>query len=466
MLYRQFVKKAGVILGLVLLTASLLSGCFVGEQPELLPSTGSDAGGAEAAGQNSESAGEPVAKAGDRVYVSADDGLLVVDGTSGKVEQSLPNGVPSPDWSTLYTVERSLGRTTVQALDVASGEVLREVSVEGSYQLPVLGIGPAAPAGLSPNGEWLALQHLGGSSPPDDSHFVVLDTAFTQTPHRLDLDGSLHFDALSNDGRSLYLIEDVNASRYDLSTLFITQYHVRVYDVGQGALDPGLIADKRSGGTVMTGSRMAAVNARDGQWVFSLYLNAEHGPFVHALNLDTRAATCIFLPTDGHEDMEKQLLWSIALAPDGRTLYAVNGALDLVAEIDTAQLSVRRTAELGRPEARQPGLLQRLSEWLVPTVHAKRLLMGGLAVAPDGRTLYAVGESGVLEISTADLSLRATHLEGMAPNSLALSPDGRRLYMAGMEQSGVVILDTASGERLHELPASGTWFGVMRVETP
>ena len=149
---------------------------------------------------------------------------------------------------------------------------------------------------------------------------------------------------------------------------------------------------------------------------------------------------------------------------DGSKLYAANGALGVVAELDTAQLKVRRTAALPLPTASSRPLTT-LARWLVPAAEAKRIPVGGVALSPDEQTLYALGEKGLLAINTSDFSLRGRYLEDWTIDSVALSPDGARLYAVSAERGTIVRLDAATGTGQTIVTGVDRPWGVLRVET-
>src|SRR5262249_45534670 len=157
-------------------------------------------------------------------------------------------------------------------------------------------------------------------------------------PKRIDLDGDFSYDALANDGSSLYLTEYSPPGQG-------SQQRIRRFDLASMTLDPQVVVNKgEPPGSAVGGMRLAAIPSRDGTWLYSLYVGESSGPFIHALNLADRIAVCIDLPKTNKEDLEHGLLWSMAVTPDGSTAYAVNGALRLAAEVDLRDLRVRRTA--------------------------------------------------------------------------------------------------------------------------
>ena len=380
--------------------------------------------------------------------------LAVIDATTGTQVQALPFGVPSLDWSTLYTAEYGNGKTTVRAADVKTGQTLRQTKIQGEYDLTSVDMN-GRPDGLSHNGRWLVLTQAYTSASSTQSRLAVLDTAFAQPPKWIQLDGNFWFDAISDDGNALYLIER-------LSTGFPANYQVRLYDLAQGKLAPGPIADKTDT-EVMNGYRQSSVASPDGKWLYSLYLRGSQGPFIHALNLADRFAVCIDLPSEWGTMGEQELLWSLAMTPDGKTLYAVNAALGFVAQVDTAQLAVQRTATWHVPSATAPQGLARLAQWLVPTAEAKRILIGGAALSPDGRTLFALGDKGLFAINTDDLSLAGRYLLDWTFDSLALDPSGARLYVVSVGQGKVLQLDPTNGEVVTEIAGVSHPWGIWHV---
>lgn len=412
------------------------------------------------------------AAANDRLFVrdgygASTDRLSVMDARSGTRLRDMPFGVSTPDWSVLYTTPWDAEQTIVRALNPLTGQTIRETSVSGRYTLPEMGIAGAF-GGLSPNGNWLALERKPGyaidatDTSHARSHLVVLDTAFAQPPKRVELDGNFAFDALSSNGASLYLLETVPRDSTSTPTPGLG-YKVRLYDLTTGVLQPGVVVDKTAIAETMSGTRQSSVVSADGQWVYSLYLNQAKGPFIHMLNLDGRFAICVFLPTTGKEDFEKQLLWSLAQTTDGRSLYAVNGALGIVAEVDPAQLSVRRSVTIPTTSARQPALIARVGAWLLPHTSAKRILSGGATLTPDGRTLFIIADRGLLAVNTADLTLRGRSLADWPLDSIAASPDGVRLYAVSAEKGKLLLLDAATGKMITEIAGASHPWSILGV---
>lgn len=96
------------------------------------------------------------------------------------------------------------------------------------------------------------------------------------------------------------------------------------------------------------------------------------------------------------------------LSPDGRTLYVLNRGTT-VSVIDTESNTVTHTIEMG-----------------------SRSIMGHLAFAPDGETLYATNDAdGTLSIiDVSKGQLRTGVPVGRRPHGVAVSTDGGRVYVS------------------------------------
>ncbi len=408
-----------------------------------------------------------------------EDHVRIVDAASGTVQRDLPLGYISPDWSTLFALDAQSGKTTVRKFDLTTGKLIKQLTLDGSYFVPVDAFSAQTTA-FSHDGRRLVLQKIATT---DDmktwtqtgqprSRFLVLDTALSLAPQRVDLAGNFDFDALSGDGATLYLLENLEPGYPPAySPLQPPHYQVRLYDLTAGQLAPQPVADK-SDVEVMKGLRSTGVFSPDGTWLYSLYTRPDKGPFIHALNLTDKYAICIDLPFTAGGDYEKDLLWSLALNGDGSRLYAVNGVSGEVAEVDTGngfEVIQSRTlpAAAAGVRAQAPALLGQLERWLLPVAEAKRLIASGAVLSPDGRVLYVIGDTGLLELNTDGLSLQARYLAGLALNDLALSPDGTRLYVVAgngqPEGQRLLALDPITGGSLRQVPGlQGPW-AVLRV---
>jgi hypothetical protein len=341
--------------------------------------------------------------------------VSVIDTRSHAVERSLPSGTPSPDWTHLYSVEG----TTLSDLDPKTGAARHTMHLQGPFQLPPATIS-GLPGGLSQDGHWLVLQSFdaNGTDTPTATHFLVIDTSYKTGAKRIDMNGNFQFDAVSNDGQRIYLIQYLASN----------SYFVRDVNVGSGVLDPTIIVDKTDGSSAMSGLRLSGVASHDGQWLYSVYIREHQGAFIHALNLQGNIAVCIDLPGSGYASSGDGLHWSLAMSADGSHLYAANGAMDLVADVDTSNgfPNLTRTVRIGTAPQ---------SAGLVQGVEAKGFGSNGLVVSPNGKSLVTLGVHGVVWIDAASLHATASQLNWTVW-SIALSPNGDNLY--AMSDGGMI----------------------------
>jgi DNA-binding beta-propeller fold protein YncE len=369
--------------------------------------------------------------------------VAVINSRSQTAEGRLPLGALSPDGKHLYTVSSN----ALQDIDPHSGAIVRTLKLPGSFNLPPATLG-GIPGGLSQNGQWLVLQTSGAQT---SSHMLLIGTAQLKVTNRIDLDGTFEFDAIDNTGTRLYLIEYTN----------ITQgyYRVRVYEVAAGQLGSYTVIDKGGNGTPepMTGVRLSGVFSPDGQWLYSVYARQNSGAFVHALNLSQPFAFCLDLPDSGSPT--DAFHWSLALTADGKHLYAANGAMGTVTQIDNLDgynPSIVRTKQIGSAGA--------TSNALVQSAEAKELGANGAVLSHDGATLVATGATGMIWIDTATLHMRSSQLMNWTVWSLVGSPDGSRVY--ALNDAGAIAEFSMSDGRMAGTfnPAVGSPIGLLRVE--
>ena len=354
-----------------------------------------------------------------KLYVAASTSssqqLSVIDSRSHSVELSMQLGTPSPDWTHLYTVK---GDTLVD-LDPLTGATRHSLRLPGSFELPPATLS-GVPGGLSPNGRWLVLQSFDQTnSIATATHMLVVDASYATAPRKIDLNGLFNFDAVSNDGQRVYMIQYLSGN----------QYHVRFYDMSLGRLDPQIVFDKSDGSAAMAGLRLSGVASPDGKWLYGIYIRENQTPFIHALSLDNPIAFCIDLPGSGYSINGDEFHWSLAMNASGSHLYAANGATGIVADlsIDGGVPSQPRVAHLAAgPSATS----------LIQDVEAKELGGNAAALTPDGLTLVIAGKTGLVWIDTASLKARDHQLTGWNVWSVAMTADGATVY--AMSDGGMI----------------------------
>lgn len=166
----------------------------------------------------------------------------------------------------------------------------RTATIQGQYGIPTM-ITTNTPLGLFRDGSRAVLQSVGIQS---HSSFVVVRLADLQVEQTITLDGSWMFDALSPNGKTLYLIQHTSAD--------FGHYIVRAYDLAAHVLLPGRIADKEQQSWVMQGYPASRAVTKNGRWVYTLYSNPGGFPFVHALDTVAGVAHCVGFAWQGSQN--------------------------------------------------------------------------------------------------------------------------------------------------------------------
>jgi len=171
--------------------------------------------------------------------------------------------------------------------------------------------------------------------------------------------------------------------------------------------------------------------------------------------------------------------FALAMTPNGSTLYVADGApygqsscsggSDTVVPVSTVTRTAGKAIRIGgrpaqmvmAPDGRTLYILTCTGN-VIPVnvatrtpgapipVHAGPVGPGGLAITPNGRTLFVAGHS-LIPISTATGRLGTPIPVTGAPGAMVVSPDGRTLYVAGFSDTGtadvITPVDLASGKR-------------------
>jgi hypothetical protein len=247
------------------------------------------------------------------------DGLPVVGFASAA------HGIRTPDGARRYVALPQRHQTIVKAIS-STGRTLTRSVLHGRFGVPVVAYDGSA-AGLSANGRTLVLIRPRTTFPQHFTELAIL-AAQTLRPRRLErLRGDFSFDAISADGKWVYLIQ--YASRSDP-----TRYRVRALSTRTGQLLARDIVDPHDRGEKMRGSPITRVGSANGRWAYTLYDGNGH-PFVHALDTANVTARCIDLPAfPTNSDT-----WQARLRLVGTKLIIVLGGQTL-SELDTASLSL------------------------------------------------------------------------------------------------------------------------------
>lgn len=315
--------------------------------------------------------------------------LQALDVVTGKTAASFPAGVLSADGRRFVATTAAGTGTRVARFDATTGGDL------GSWLLK----GPSLEvAAVSANGRFAAL--VKGVENP---LIAIVDLDRRSVLRKRQLAGQWQVDALSLDGKRLYLLEYGPDGGY----------RVRVDVAGRG-LVPGAITDPNEP-EPMTGMPWSSIGTRDGRLQLTLFLKTSKNKveaFIHALSLDRSKAACIDLASGDFSAIGR---YALVLSPNGRTLYAANPSLGRVHVVDLARRSVIRTVRFAPISADQRnstafGAISRDGRTVYfsagPGLHAydthTRTVRGpyrigtimGLGVAPSGKTLLVVRPDG------------------------------------------------------------------------
>jgi hypothetical protein len=324
--------------------------------------------------------------------------LWAYDLNSGRKRFVLPSGMLSADGSVFVSAVQN-GRTMrFVRYDTRTGHGRLLRTARGYWNV----------VAISADGRRIARFKFGASA---------RKTIFTLDDPRgsgsVRLPGTFQVDALSPDGRRLFLVHWNRTGGYDLQQ----------YDRATGRRSPTRLADPDE---KMTGQATGAVATRDGHWQLTLYVKGNRHTFIHALDLRTGVAHCIDLPLL----MEPMTAGALALSPDQRTLYVADGYAGSVATIDLSTLS-----------------LARVTHFRGPTRYVVDGMIGPTAaVTPNGRMLAFSAGTFVWLYDTAFGVVRPVTSFGHSVLGLGFRPDGRRLLVV-QRRGPTVFLDAATGGR-------------------
>src|SRR5260221_1405230 len=311
----------------------------------------------------------------------------IVDLRTGEVKWRLPQGMLN-------------GRTLVE--QPQSQQLVWHDAITGKEtgSATIQAAGPLSLVGVSQDGSRAVLIDVS----KQESTLAVVSQSGEQTftlPTK-----NWGFDALSGD--KLYLLKYLNNG-----------YEIRVYDLATVELAAKPLKDPKASSTIW-GLAWERVASPDGRYLFTLYVGGNGGAMVHQLDLKTSAARCIDLPGTG--DFNATVTWAMELAPNGKTLWAVNPAYGRVVGIDVGTRKVRSAFRFKKSSLYDNG----------PTASVS-------AISPDGSRI-ALGVAGkIFYVSMA----RKVVVNGVPHAAVALgyAPDGTTLWVVG------------KGEQVSALPA-------------
>jgi hypothetical protein len=224
-----------------------------------------------------------------------------------------PEGVVEHSGGDRFTAHPLGTKTVLTQSQTNGGRVLRASILDGRWGVPVVA-NDGTSGGLSADGGTLVLMRIARAYPRRHTSFAVIDTEPMAFRTAVELDGEWTFDALSPDGRWLYLIEQ-------LSPTDRTRYAVRVYDLKDDRLLPEPVVDPREPDEPMRGLPITRTTGPEGRWEYTLYAGGEH-PFIHALDTVRRTSLCLDLP---HRVARHRRVWALRLAIRKGRVAVVHG---------------------------------------------------------------------------------------------------------------------------------------------
>jgi hypothetical protein len=249
-------------------------------------------------------------------------------------------GAVAPGGTERLLARRAGADTQVTAVSRSDGQVLRSRQIRGRWSVAAVTLDNGT-TGLSADGGTLVLARPTRDFPPTSTRLAVLDARHLLVRRQIALPGFFTVDAISPDGRWLYLVQYAGDDVLD--------YRVRALDTRTGRLAASDVVDPRKPDEQMGGLPMTRVMSRDGRWAYTLYGGGEE-TFIHALDTVGLSAACIDLDMlSSRSDLSGVRL---SVSADGQRIH-VRDAGSLVATVDARTFAVSEpgVATPSRPPA-------------------------------------------------------------------------------------------------------------------
>ena len=258
---------------------------------------------------------------------SADGLPLPVDGADDAT-------VGEPDGPYRYGAITTAGETTVLKIAANGGQIVNSRGMSGTFGVPIVAYDGTA-SGLSRDGTTLALIKPRKGFPRETTSFRIVDTSSLRSRESVVLDGDFSFDAISPDGRRLYLVH-YQSPRDPLD------YEVVAYDIERGKLSEPIV-DPDEPEERMAGFPLARQTSPDGRWAYTLY-GGGHESFIHALDTQGLTAQCIDL-----EGVRARDIYQLGLNMD-----PASGELTVLNQGEPVALVDPQTFEVSDPTPPEP----------------------------------------------------------------------------------------------------------------
>jgi hypothetical protein len=249
-------------------------------------------------------------------------------------------GIGVPGGSVRFVAKRAGRNTVIERVATTTRRVEATVRVPGVYGIPGAAYDGTL-TGLATDGRTLILAQIPTTYPVRTTRLLVVSTPRMRVEKSIVLPGWSNVDAISPNGRWIYLIH------YSSSNSL--RYEVLAYDLPDGRMLSKPIVDPSDGTEAMTGFPLNRVMSPGGRWAYTLYFRPSGVPFIHALDTVGLRAKCIDLPSLGGLGFNTA---TFKLGPGANTLEVrIQGSV--AATINTRTFAVSTTGPLagGLPRA-------------------------------------------------------------------------------------------------------------------
>jgi YVTN family beta-propeller protein len=134
---------------------------------------------------------------------------------------------------------------------------------------------------------------------------------------------------------------------------------------------------------------------------------------------------------------------ALTVSPDGTAIYVIGGISDTLYTISTATHKITHAVGLQSGSPTQP-------------------VTGGIAITPDGTKVFATdsASAGIFEVDVTKHKLVKMIPVGQAPGSLAITPDGSQLWATDLRSTSASVIAVASGAVIKEIPLRNQSYGI------
>ena len=206
----------------------------------------------------------------------------------GPVPPVQGTAIGTPGIASKYGVFGAGHTTIVKRLGAGGVPTGAQLRVNGHYGIPSVDY-RGGTTGLSADGHTLVLAQITLIGAPRTTRLLIVSTPRLTVRSRIALPGWSTVDAISPNGRWLYLIH------YSASNL--SRYEVLAYNLVRHRMLPKPIVDPDDRGEAMVGFPITRVMSAGSRWAYTLYMRPSGAAFIHALNTVAHRAVCVDLPS-------------------------------------------------------------------------------------------------------------------------------------------------------------------------